>query len=90
MAKGEVWINMTTAPRDQVESCFVSEREKILARIIALRNDFESYNENRFPDNPIEIDLHFDIRVDYIFSRPDAEKTPLINRAHELLDRCED
>lgn len=56
--KNEKFIDMRTAPRKLVESALLNSRDMLMIEYFQLRIDIESYNESRFPDNPIIIDLN--------------------------------
>jgi hypothetical protein len=85
-----VWINMQTAPRDQVESAFKNERDKIYAQIIQLDTEIRSANENRFPNDPIEIEMHFELQLGLLNALPQAEQTPIRNIAWDSIQKWQE
>ncbi len=82
----EVWINMQTAPRGDVESVFLNQRDILLKRIIRLSIELDSANENRFKDDPIELELSFGQQVRFFKMKPVAEQIEIGNKFLEELD----
>ena len=63
------WVikDMRTAPREFVEGSFQQEREWILVQAWQLLVDVSSANENRFQDNPIDINFdQFQERLEHL------------------------
>ena len=85
-----VWIDMTKAPRDQVEQCFLGQRDEIIARIIRFQGELQSYNENRFIDNPIIMSMDFTEQLDKFLAHDDEDRSRLYARAFDLLRAIEE
>jgi len=81
----QVWIDMTKAPREQVKACFEQQRDEIMMRIIRFQGEMESYNRERFEDNPIILSLDFTDQLDKYLGADEAEKTELYNKAFDYL-----
>jgi hypothetical protein len=59
-----LWDDIRTAPHKHMERAFQQRRKQILLDCNQLKNDMDSYNENRLPDTPIQI--VFDFTLDLV------------------------
>lgn len=84
-AAKQVWVNLMTAPRDKVESCFMQQRDEIIARIIRFHGELESMNTNRFPNEPIKLDLDFSRQLQTYMNADNTTQVALYNKAFEFL-----
>lgn len=57
-----LWADLRTAPRKHIEIALKQRRQQIVGDCKQLKVDSDSFNDNRFPENPIQI--HFDFRDD--------------------------
>jgi hypothetical protein len=87
--KNKLWVNLTTAPRDQVEACFLQQRDEIMMRIIRFQGEMESYNSERFSDNPIIVSMDFTEQLDKYLGMEEADKRHLYNKAFDTLMELE-
>jgi hypothetical protein len=52
------------APRSFMEITAASRRNQILGQCWQLKNDLDSYNERRCPDQPIQLDFNFSVDLE--------------------------
>jgi hypothetical protein len=52
------------APRSFMEVTAASRRNQILGQCWQLKNDIDSYNERRCPDEPIQLDFDFNVDLE--------------------------
>jgi hypothetical protein len=67
-----LWDDIRTASHKHMERAFQQRRKQILGDCKQLKNDVDSYNENRLPNNPIQVVFDFTI---------DLEEIALVRRA---------
>jgi hypothetical protein len=53
------WADMRTAPHDHMARAFGLRRQQIVGDSYSLKQDVDSYNENRSPLRPIQMPLDF-------------------------------
>jgi hypothetical protein len=54
-----LWDDIRTASHEHMEMAFQQRRKQILGDCTQLKNDVESYNENRLPPKPIQVVFDF-------------------------------
>ena len=54
-----LWDDIRTASRKHMQSALQGRRRQIVGDCVQLKVDADSYNDNRSPDNPIQISLDF-------------------------------
>lgn len=74
-----IWVDWKFATRDQMELSFQNRRRQIVSDCVQLRQDVDSYNENRNPGDPIQISLNF---------TDDAEEALLLVAQKKLVRRA--
>ena len=67
-----LWDDIRTASHKHMERAFQQRRKQILGDCNQLKNDMDSYNDNRLPEMPIQIVFDFSI---------DLEEMRLVKRA---------
>lgn len=53
------WADIRTAPREHMHIAFQSRRQQIVGDCRQLKTDADSYNDNKCPDNPIQLIFDF-------------------------------
>jgi hypothetical protein len=89
MKDNRVWVDMTKAPRETVEQCFIAQRDEIMARIIRFQGEMDSYNRNRFAEDPIIVGMDFTAQLDKYLGTSEEEKIRLYSRAFDMLEIVE-
>ena len=59
-----LWDDIRTAPHNHMQRAFQQRRKQILGDCNQLKNDVDSYNENRLPIEPIQIVFDFSIDLE--------------------------
>ncbi len=54
-----LWADIRTAPREHMEIAFQQRRQQIVGDCRQLKADIDSYNDNRSPDEPIQMSFDF-------------------------------
>jgi hypothetical protein len=54
-----LWADIRRAPREHMARAFQQRRRQILGDCRQLKADVDSYNENRIPNNPIQVIFDF-------------------------------
>lgn len=64
----EVFVDIRTATRDQMEASFALEREGIVRRLTQIKTDIESYNDNWNKGEPLTFVFDFteDVKERYL------------------------
>jgi hypothetical protein len=57
--QGWLWDDMRTAPHQFLQMAFQQRRQDIVADCHRLKTDVDSYNDNRNPIEPIQLNLNF-------------------------------
>lgn len=70
--QGSLWDDARTAPRQHVQISFQQRRQGIAVDCYRLKVDVDSFNENRSPDNPIQLNLNFTFDVEEMDMAADA------------------
>ena len=61
-----LWDDIRTAPYEHMRRAFQQRRKQILGDCTQLKNDVDSYNENRLPLVPIQVVFDFTIDLEEI------------------------
>ncbi|MDP1679034.1 MAG: hypothetical protein Q8L02_02745 [Candidatus Nitrotoga sp.] len=61
-----LWDDIRTASHEHMRRAFQQRRKQILGDCKQLKNDVDSYNENRLPINPIQVVFNFTIDLEDI------------------------
>lgn len=68
-----LWDDIRTASHKHMERAFQQRRKQILGDCNQLKNDIDSYNENRLPPKPIQVVFDFTVDLEEIsFARKSA------------------
>ena len=54
-----LWADIPTAPREHMELAFKQRRQQIVGDFRQLKIDVESFNDNRVPNNPVQMTFDF-------------------------------
>jgi len=54
-----LWADARTAPRSHMKVAFQQRREQIVGECRQLKADVDSFNDNRSPDQPIQMSFNF-------------------------------
>lgn len=57
--QGALWDDIRTAPHEHMQVAFQQRRQGIVGDCHRLKIDVDSYNDNRSPDEPIQLGLDF-------------------------------
>jgi hypothetical protein len=60
------------APRQFMQVAAASRRNQILGQCWQLKNDLDSYNERRTPEQPIQLDFNFNVDLEELSQLTDA------------------